>query len=55
MATPMMRIKKVIEEKLRPQSVKLSRIRGGRIYGWVISDSFEGDPKLIAFKKFGSR
>ncbi|MEK7728788.1 MAG: hypothetical protein AAB354_10275 [candidate division KSB1 bacterium] len=51
MATPMMRIKKVIEEKLRPQGVKLSRMRGGRIYGWVISEAFEGVSEVDRFQK----
>ncbi len=55
MATPMIRIKKVIEEKLRPQGVKLSRMKGGRIYGWVISEAFEGVSEVDRFQKIWTR
>ncbi len=51
MATPMMRIKKVLEKELHPQGIKLNRPRGGRIYGWVISEAFEGVSAVDRFQK----
>jgi stress-induced morphogen len=42
MATPMTRIKKVLEKEFSPKGIKLERTKSGRISGWVISKSFEG-------------
>jgi acid stress-induced BolA-like protein IbaG/YrbA len=47
----MIRIKKVLEKELHPQDIKLSRPRGGRIYGWVISEAFEGVSTVDRFQK----
>lgn len=46
MATSMNRIKKALTREFSPESIKLSRTKSGRISGWIISRSFEGQSTL---------
>ena len=38
----MMRVKKVLAKEFSPKGIKLERTKSGRISGWLISKSFEG-------------
>jgi acid stress-induced BolA-like protein IbaG/YrbA len=51
MATPMMRIKKALEKEFSSKEIKLERTKGGRISGWVISESFENLAEVDRFQK----
>jgi stress-induced morphogen len=51
MATTITRIKKALEKEFSPKEIKLDRTKGGRITGWVISDSFEGQPEVDRFHR----
>jgi stress-induced morphogen len=51
MATTMTRIKKALEKEFSPKEIKLDRTKGERITGWVISDSFEGQPEVDRFHR----
>jgi len=51
MVTTMTRIKKALEKEFSSQAIKLDRAKGGRITGWVISDSFENQSEVDRFQR----
>ena len=46
MTSPMTRIKKVLTKEFSPTGIRLERSPNGKISGWVISKSFEGQPAI---------